>query len=85
MIDAFLQAAEKELRNVSSDNRLSVMVTAIFITCNKEFWSKIESNIKIGGDAQQVLGNFLLFSYRKKYLSTNVRKKKETNRIPETI
>ncbi|XP_031640105.1 conserved oligomeric Golgi complex subunit 5 [Contarinia nasturtii] len=53
-IEAFIQAAEKELRNVSGDNRLCGMVTAIFIACNKEFWTKIEANIKIGGDAQQV-------------------------------
>lgn len=59
-IDAFLQAAEKELRNVLSDNRLCSMVTAIFIACTKEFWTKIETNIKIGGDAQQVLGEFNL-------------------------
>lgn len=32
------------------------MVAAIFIACSKEFWTKIETNIKIGGDAQQVLG-----------------------------
>lgn len=50
--------AEKELRNVFSDNRLSAMVAAIFIACSKDFWSKIETNIKIGGDAQQVLGKF---------------------------
>lgn len=55
-IDAFLQASEKELRNVVTDNRLSLMVTAIFVACNKDFWTKIENNIKIGGDAQQVLG-----------------------------
>lgn len=64
MIDAFLQAAEKELRNVLSDNRLCSMVTAIFIACNKEFWTKIETNIKIGGDAQQVLGNLYIWPYK---------------------
>lgn len=32
------------------------MVTAIFIACNREFWTKIETNIKFGGDSQQVLG-----------------------------
>lgn len=37
------------------------MVTAIFIACNKEFWTKIETNIKIGGDAQQVLGKYCIF------------------------
>lgn len=32
------------------------MVSAILVTCNKEFWTKYETNIKLGGDAQQVLG-----------------------------
>lgn len=41
---------------MATDNRLSSMVAAILNACHKEFWTKIETNIKIGGDAQQVLG-----------------------------
>lgn len=57
-----MHAIEKELRNVLSDNRLCSMVAAIFIACNKDFWTKIETNIKIGGDAQQVLGTLMIFT-----------------------
>lgn len=45
------------------------MVTAIFIACNREFWTKIETNIKFGGDSQQVLGMnvILVFSFHLKW------------------
>lgn len=55
-VDAYIQVVHKEFRNISGDGRLSGAVSAIFVACSKEFWSKYETNVKLSGDAEQVLG-----------------------------
>lgn len=56
-VDAYIQTVNEEFRNISGDSHLSSAVSAIFVACSKEFWSKYEMNVKLGGDAEQVLGN----------------------------
>lgn len=48
--------ASMELSAALVDNRLCLMVAAAFNSCNKDFWTRMESHIKLGGDAEQVLG-----------------------------
>lgn len=64
-VDSLIQTVEKEMKAASTDNRLLQSVTAIFIACNKDFWTKVEANIKFGGDSAQVFGkpNFDIRTY----------------------
>lgn len=61
-VDSLIEAANNELSAAMIDNRLSMLVAAAFTACNKDFWTKIEANIKLGTDSQQVVGESLVFS-----------------------
>lgn len=55
-MDGLIEAAKIELTAAMIDNRLAMLVAAAFTACNKDFWTKIEANIKLGTDSQQVVG-----------------------------
>lgn len=55
-VDNYIHVVTKEFRNIDGDSHLYSAVSAIFVACGKEFWSKYETNVKLGGDAEQVLG-----------------------------
>lgn len=55
-VDGLIEAAKIELTAAMIDNRLAMLVAAAFTACNKDFWTKIEANIKLGTDSQQVVG-----------------------------
>lgn len=54
--DNLIRAASVELSSAMVDNRLSLLVAAAFNACNKDFWTKIEANVKLGTDSKQVVG-----------------------------
>lgn len=55
-VDNLIEAARIELSAAMIDNRLAMLVAAAFTACNRDFWTKIEANIKLGTDSQQVVG-----------------------------
>lgn len=61
-VDSLIEAAKIELNAAMIDNRLAMLVAAAFTACNKDFWTKIEANIKLGTDSQQVVGKNHLIS-----------------------
>lgn len=58
-VDSLVQAAGTELSAAFIDNRLSMLVAAAFVACNRDFWTKIEAHVKFGTDSQQVVGKCL--------------------------
>lgn len=55
-VDNMIRTATIELSAAMVDNRLSLLVADVFNACNNDFWMKIESQVKLGTDAQQVVG-----------------------------
>jgi conserved oligomeric Golgi complex subunit 5 len=53
-IDALMRAAALELSASIVDKRLCRLVVGAFKACNQDFWTKIESQVKIGTDSAQV-------------------------------
>lgn len=68
-VDGLIEAAKIELTAAMIDNRLAMLVAAAFTACNKDFWTKIEANIKLGTDSQQVVGkwNMIEFNWYRVY------------------
>lgn len=54
-VDNFIRVASSELSNALVDTRLSNAVSAVFISCSKDFCTKLESQIKLGPDSVQVV------------------------------
>ncbi|XP_058979918.1 conserved oligomeric Golgi complex subunit 5 isoform X1 [Musca domestica] len=54
-VDNFIRVAATELSNALVDTRLSNSVSAVFISCSKDFCTKLESQIKLGPDSVQVV------------------------------
>lgn len=57
IIDAIVRVASTELNAAIVDERLTRQVTAVICATNKDLWNRIERNVKLGGDTQQVLDN----------------------------
>ena len=54
-VDNFIRVASAELSAALVDTRLSNALAAVFISCSKDFYTKIESQIKLGPDSVQVV------------------------------
>lgn len=54
-VDNFIRVASSELSAALVDTRLSNAIAAVFISCSKDFCTKIESQIKLGPDSVQVV------------------------------
>uniref|UniRef100_A0A182PTN6 Conserved oligomeric Golgi complex subunit 5 n=1 Tax=Anopheles epiroticus TaxID=199890 RepID=A0A182PTN6_9DIPT len=57
VIDALLRVASTELNAAIVDPRLIGLVTGVLCVSNKDLWNKIERNVKLGSETQQVLDN----------------------------
>uniref|UniRef100_A0A8D8FTF6 Conserved oligomeric Golgi complex subunit 5 n=1 Tax=Culex pipiens TaxID=7175 RepID=A0A8D8FTF6_CULPI len=57
VIDAVVRVASTELNAAIVDDRLTRQVTDVICVSNKDLWNRIERNVKLGGDTQQVLDN----------------------------
>ncbi|XP_055538166.1 conserved oligomeric Golgi complex subunit 5 [Wyeomyia smithii] len=57
VIDALVRAASSELNAAIVDERLTNLVTGVICVSIKDLWNRIERNVKLGGDTQQVLDN----------------------------
>ncbi|CAO1437696.1 unnamed protein product [Diamesa hyperborea] len=56
ILDVMVKNATSELCVAQIDDDLCLSVIDVLCACNKDFWSKIKANIKLGTDAQQVIG-----------------------------
>lgn len=54
-IDNLIRTASSELSAAFVDTHLCLLVANVFNACNKDFWVKIESQVKLGTDSQQVV------------------------------
>uniref|UniRef100_A0AAG5DIM5 Conserved oligomeric Golgi complex subunit 5 n=1 Tax=Anopheles atroparvus TaxID=41427 RepID=A0AAG5DIM5_ANOAO len=57
VIDALVRVASSELNAAIVDPRLVDLVTGVLCVSNKDLWNKIERNVKLGSETQQVLDN----------------------------
>uniref|UniRef100_A0A182WLB4 Conserved oligomeric Golgi complex subunit 5 n=1 Tax=Anopheles minimus TaxID=112268 RepID=A0A182WLB4_9DIPT len=57
VIDALVRVASAELNAAIVDPRLIGLVTGVLCVSNKDLWNKIERNVKLGSETQQVLDN----------------------------
>ncbi|XP_053685173.1 conserved oligomeric Golgi complex subunit 5 [Sabethes cyaneus] len=57
VIDSLVRAASNELNAAIVDDRLTTLVTGVICVSSKDLWNRIERNVKLGGDTQQVLDN----------------------------
>ncbi|XP_053675589.1 conserved oligomeric Golgi complex subunit 5 [Anopheles nili] len=57
VIDALVRVASTELNAAIVDARLIDLVTGVLCASNKDLWNKIERNVKLGSETQQVLDN----------------------------
>lgn len=57
IITTMVKNAFAELNVALIDADLCAAVVEVLCICNKDFWSKIRSNIKFGTDSQQVVGS----------------------------
>uniref|UniRef100_A0A182QRN4 Conserved oligomeric Golgi complex subunit 5 n=1 Tax=Anopheles farauti TaxID=69004 RepID=A0A182QRN4_9DIPT len=57
VIDALVRVASTELNAAIVDARLIDLVTGVLCVSNKDLWNKIERNVKLGTETQQVLDN----------------------------
>lgn len=55
LVDTFIRSASIEFSAALVDENLSVLAASVFSAVNKDFWNKIESQVKLGTDAEQVL------------------------------
>lgn len=55
-----VRIASTEFSAAIVDAHLCSMVSGVFCACNKEFWTKIEGNIKMGTDSMQVVGKITI-------------------------
>lgn len=55
-IDAYIRAAAIELGSALVDQRLCILIANVVNECNRNIWKKLECNIKLGTDSQQVVG-----------------------------
>lgn len=53
-LDAFLATAATELSAALVDGHLLEMVLNVVISCNKDLYNRLESNIKLGTDSRQI-------------------------------
>ncbi|KAL9922906.1 conserved oligomeric Golgi complex subunit 5 four way stop [Glossina fuscipes fuscipes] len=54
-IDSFIRVASAELSSSLVDSRLGNAVAGVFISCTKDFYTKLETQIKLGPDSVQVV------------------------------
>ncbi|XP_075152668.1 conserved oligomeric Golgi complex subunit 5 four way stop [Haematobia irritans] len=54
-VDNFIRVASSELSNSLVDTRLGNAISAVFISCSKDFCTKLEAQIKLGPDSVQVV------------------------------
>ncbi|XP_055851130.1 conserved oligomeric Golgi complex subunit 5 [Episyrphus balteatus] len=54
-VDAFIRVASTELSAAMVDTNLANNVANVFNSCSKDFWSKMEAQIKLGTDSKQVV------------------------------
>ncbi|KFB48546.1 AGAP005853-PA-like protein [Anopheles sinensis] len=57
VIDTLVRVASTELNAAIVDPRLIDLVTGVLCVSNKDLWNKIERNVKLGSDTQQVVDN----------------------------
>ncbi|XP_055614353.1 conserved oligomeric Golgi complex subunit 5 [Uranotaenia lowii] len=57
IIDSIVRVASAELNSAIVDERLTNQVVDVICVSNKDLWNRIERNVKLGGDTQQVLDN----------------------------
>ncbi|XP_065074858.1 conserved oligomeric Golgi complex subunit 5 [Ochlerotatus camptorhynchus] len=57
VIDSVVRVASTELNAAVVDDRLTRQVTEVICVSNQDLWNRIERNVKLGGDTQQVLDN----------------------------
>uniref|UniRef100_A0A4Y0BMS0 Conserved oligomeric Golgi complex subunit 5 n=2 Tax=Anopheles funestus TaxID=62324 RepID=A0A4Y0BMS0_ANOFN len=57
VIDSLVRVASTELNAAIVDPRLIGLVTGVLCVSNKDLWNKIERNVKLGSETQQVLDN----------------------------
>ncbi|XP_041770960.1 conserved oligomeric Golgi complex subunit 5-like [Anopheles merus] len=57
VIDALVRVASTELNAAIVDPRLIGLVTGVLCVSNKDLWNKIERNVKLGSETQQVFDN----------------------------
>lgn len=57
VIDSLVRVASTELNAAVVDERLTRQVTDVICVSNKDLWNRIQRNVKLGGDTQQVLDN----------------------------
>lgn len=58
VIDNVVRVASTELNAAIVDDRLTRQVTDVICASNQDLWNRIERNVKLGGDTQQVLGKY---------------------------
>uniref|UniRef100_A0A182KE97 Conserved oligomeric Golgi complex subunit 5 n=1 Tax=Anopheles christyi TaxID=43041 RepID=A0A182KE97_9DIPT len=78
VIDALVRVASTELNAAIVDPRLIGLVTGVLCVSNKDLWNKIERNVKLGSETQQVLASIhsavnviLLSMHREPGLNSN--------------
>ncbi|XP_013101383.1 conserved oligomeric Golgi complex subunit 5 isoform X2 [Stomoxys calcitrans] len=54
-VDNFIRVASSELSNALVDARLGNAISSVFISCSKDFCTKLEAQIKLGPDSVQVV------------------------------
>lgn len=54
-VDGFIRVASTELSAAMVDLKLANSVANVFNSCSKDFWSKMEAQIKLGTDSKQVV------------------------------
>lgn len=54
-VDTFIRVASTELSAAMVDVKLANSVANVFNSCSKDFWSKMEAQIKLGTDSKQVV------------------------------
>uniref|UniRef100_A0A1A9WM40 Conserved oligomeric Golgi complex subunit 5 helical domain-containing protein n=1 Tax=Glossina brevipalpis TaxID=37001 RepID=A0A1A9WM40_9MUSC len=54
-VDSFIRVASTELSSSLVDTRLTNVVADVFISCSKDFCTKLEAQIKLGPDSVQVV------------------------------